>query len=245
MKSQEVSGSSVATAETLAFVRTHVTAPARIIEVGSGDGELAAALVAAGYDVVAIENDATAADRAAARGLDVRRVDWLAFEAERADVVLFTRSLHHMHDVEAAVTRAHACLGSRGLVVVEDFAFDDATPDTIEWFAALLRALASEHDVEWVNESFAAQLARAGDAGAAWHSDHGHEIAGAAQMEFALGARLKLASREAAPYLYRYVEAAAPPAQRAHLAAHALKAERAAAASGQITLIGRRYVARK
>src|SRR5262249_35503901 len=114
------------------------------LEVGCGDGRLAARLSADGYDVTAIDLDGDVVAAARARGVHATKADWLAY-ADRAtyDAILFTRSLHHIHDLDAAVVRCLDRLASDGLVVVDDFAIEAMDEATAEWFRDALVALLS------------------------------------------------------------------------------------------------------
>ncbi len=88
----------VATRETLHFVRAHLSGGAQhLLEVGCGNGALAAALQADGHTLVALDADAEAVAEARRRGVDARHAAWPDFENAPFDAVLFTRSLHHLH----------------------------------------------------------------------------------------------------------------------------------------------------
>ncbi|HKC78430.1 MAG TPA: methyltransferase domain-containing protein, partial [Gaiellaceae bacterium] len=81
----------------LRFVRANLPAPpARILEIGAGDGELAQALRADGYDVLAIDPDP--------RGPDVRGVPLIDLDEPAAsfDAALAVTSLHHVEPLEAS-----------------------------------------------------------------------------------------------------------------------------------------------
>ena len=88
----------LATSLTLQFVTAHVPLNARLLEVGCGDGELAAALQRAGHRVVAIDSDAESEVRARTRGVDARHADFgdRNVALPGVDAVPFTRS----HQVE-------------------------------------------------------------------------------------------------------------------------------------------------
>src|SRR4029079_12813904 len=94
------------TRETLAFLeRVLPPSPLRILEVGAGDGAVSLALASQGYDVTALDESLDAP----ARGDAVRWIerDFLHFDGDGAcDVVLFTRSLHHMAPLDDALGRA-------------------------------------------------------------------------------------------------------------------------------------------
>jgi SAM-dependent methyltransferase len=153
----------------------------RVLEVGCGDGALAAMLAADGLDVTAIDSDPEAVAKAGKRGVDARLASWPDFDSGRFEALLFTRSLHHVADLGASVAAAFAALTPGGVLIVEDFAFEEADEASLAWFAALAGELAP------------AALA------------HHHDLHSAAAIEAALGA-----APEPAAYYFRYVEAATP-----------------------------------
>ncbi len=199
-----MSDADLPTRETLAFLeRVLPPAPARLLEVGAGDGAVSVALAARGYDLTALDE---ALDRPLGAAADrVRWVerDFLHYDGGGAfDAVLFTRSLHHLAPIEDALDRALGALAPGGKVVAEEFAYDRVNLPTARWFYDLQAVLAA-----------AGIVAAAGDAGeegnplGRWRREHagepplptGHSILAAARE------RLDLALVEEAPYLYRYV----------------------------------------
>jgi SAM-dependent methyltransferase len=102
--------------------------PARVLEIGCGSGELARALAAARYDVVAIDPDAP-------RGELFRSVSFEDFdEPEPFDAVVASRSLHHIHDLGAALAKVGELLGEDGVLVLDEFAWDRMDNATAEWY---------------------------------------------------------------------------------------------------------------
>jgi SAM-dependent methyltransferase len=100
-------------------------APCRVLEVGCGKGELARALSAAGYDVVAIDPEAPEGDI-------FRRTTIEAFAEPGAfDAVVASMSLHHLHDLSVALDKLVRLL--RGPLIVNELAWDRLEPMTPEW----------------------------------------------------------------------------------------------------------------
>jgi SAM-dependent methyltransferase len=86
-------------------------APARVLEIGAGDGALAAALRAAGYDVLAI-------DPAGGDGV----VQLHLHEVEGAfDAAVAVVSLHHVEPLPESVDRLAAVLAPGARLVVDEF----------------------------------------------------------------------------------------------------------------------------
>src|SRR5262249_24288099 len=127
------------TAETFAFLGSHLPGPpARVLEVGCGDGTLAAVLQHKGYQVVAIDASADAVAMARKKGVDASVAKWPDFTDSPFAAILFTRSLHHNHPLDKAVERARELLPDDGVLLVEDFAFEEVDPPAVEWLYHVL-----------------------------------------------------------------------------------------------------------
>jgi SAM-dependent methyltransferase len=229
---------SLATAETLEWLRSALPAPPRrLLEVGCGAGELAAALVRRGYDVVAVDLDAAQVEAARRRGVDARQADVAALEAEGFDAVLFTCSLHHVTPLDMAVVRAQAATRPGGAILCEEFAVEAGDEDTTRWFYARVAAL---EDAKRLAPDPHAVAFAALDAPERWRREH-EGLHTATAMMTALRARFGAVAVETAPYLYRYV---AGRALDVRAGVEMLAEERAAIAAGAIQAVGRRIVAR-
>lgn len=166
------------TAETLVFVRSWLAHPLRVLEVGCGEGELAAALVEGGYRVVAIDSDAAAVEIAKARGVDARLATWPLFDDGQFDAVLFTRSLHHIEPLDAAVAHAREVLQPGGRIIIEDFAPAEMSPRFLSWLRE--------------------ELSRIGQQ---WQQDPVHPIS---EIQRAVASRFEIVHDTSVPYCYRY-----------------------------------------
>lgn len=113
----------------LAFVRANLPAPpARVLEVGAGEGALARALEAAGYDVVAIDPEPGGAG---VRAVPLHRLDE---PAGSFDAALAVVSLHHVEPLEGSIARLAELVEPGGVLVVDEFdvaAFDERAA---EWW---------------------------------------------------------------------------------------------------------------
>ena len=97
------------------FVRASLPPPAaRVLEIGAGDGELAARLGAAGYEVVAIDPAGEGA---------VLPVALLELDEPHAsfDAALAVVSLHHVEPLEPSCRRLAEVVRPGGTLVVDEF----------------------------------------------------------------------------------------------------------------------------
>jgi SAM-dependent methyltransferase len=99
--------------------------PRRVLEVGCGEGELALALAGAGYEVVAIDPEAP--DGPIFRRTTIEELD----DPGRFDAVVASLSLHHVHDLGAALDKLVRLL--RGPLILNEHAWDRLEPMTPEW----------------------------------------------------------------------------------------------------------------
>jgi SAM-dependent methyltransferase len=166
------------------FVVSHLPpAPARVLEVGCGGGELALALAGAGHSIVAI-------DPRAPEGPIFRRTTLEDFsDAERFDAVVASVSLHHVADLDAAVERLAALLRPGGSVILEEFAKERFVGPTREWYHERRRALEPLDDFPlWSSR---------------WDEEHA-DIHTFAEVSAALEQRFATRHFERRPYLFDY-----------------------------------------
>jgi SAM-dependent methyltransferase len=222
-------------AHTVAFVRRHMPRRAcRVLEVGCGNGELAAALQNRRCSVVAIDEDATAVRRSRRRGIDARQAQWPRFHDGLFDVIVFARSLHECEDMRAGVAHAVQQLRPGGRLLVEDFDFAAANPVTVMWLHGVASGLMAAGVLpvrHWLVARLLGKRAPI-DAGL-WehHDDLGHESMRRLLAETGLPLQ-----EEVTEYLFRYVETASPGVQE-----RVRRAEAALIAAGAIEPLGRRF----
>ena len=219
-------------AYTAAFVTGALPPGARrILEIGCGEGALAAALQAQGRDVTAIDSDAACVQAARAAGVDARMMQWPAPIDGPFDAVLFTRSLHHISPLDDAIAAAARQLVAGGRIIVEDFRAEGGGERDRRWFGD---AIARRRDDGTLTpEAFAAVFAKV----APQDEQHAHELNGSAAIERALARHGAVTAADAA-YYFRYAE----PVLTSTAAATLLEEELAAIASGEINPLGRRFV---
>lgn len=172
-------------------------APARLLEVGAGCGDLAARLRGHGYEVVAIDPHAHGV-----AGVEPVAVEGVGDSMGTFHAVVAQRSLHHVDSLEAAMASITTALRPGGLLVVQDFGWDLVDDASADWMHAELERLRHE-DVstccdEWLDR---------------FRSEH-EELATFGQLEAALDSQFLELHFEWVPYLAVEYLDADPAAQR-------------------------------
>lgn len=167
----------------LSFVRASLPPrPARVLEIGAGDGELAQALRDDGYDVLAIDPDP--------RGEDVQPVALNELDDSIApfDAALAVTSLHHVEPLEASIARLADALEPGAVLVVDEFDVGTFDEPAAEWWLRQRRTLGG------APEKSAAELV-------AEHRAHLHPLT---RIVAALEPRFEVETPTYGPYLYRW-----------------------------------------
>jgi SAM-dependent methyltransferase len=156
--------------------------PARVLEVGAGAGELAEALAAAGYEVVAID-PASESPGVRPVALHELRKPPASFDAAVAVV-----SLHHVEPLERSCARLAELVRPAGALVVDEFDVDRFDERAAAWWLERRRAASEQEDQS------PAELV----AGLREHIHPVRTVRDALSEEFALEAT------EYGPYLHRW-----------------------------------------
>ena len=222
----------VATRYTHDFVRGSLREDAAaILEIGCGAGELAAGLMRDGFRLVALDASEECVRTASAVGVDARVGSWPVEVGEGFDAILFTRSLHHIHDLDDAIRSAVRALNPGGRIIVEDFRSEGAGAKSGGWFLGLGRRLLESGELAGVTFEELSGKLETGE-------DH-HPLHRSQAIEDSLSRELAVRAWDAA-YYFRYLE----PYLGGRDAAEALlRHELALIASGSIDPLGRRFVA--
>jgi SAM-dependent methyltransferase len=230
--------------ETVAFIEAHVAfRPARILEVGCGNGAVAAHLKSNGHEVIAIDSDSKAIARAREQGVDARVASWPDFDAPSFDMVLFTRSLHHIKPLPESITRAKQVLRSGGRVLVEDFAFEEMDTRCHDWLYSHLARLDAAGLLRRPGDGLAEKLLEHHGSHDASYYERDHDLHTAPAMLACLREHFSRVDEMTTPYLYRYVCAILEDTARGYAeAAEILELEKRFAQTQDVPLIGRRFV---
>ena len=215
----------------------------RLLEIGCGTGELAAHLTKDGFQVTALDSEREMVAAARRLGVDARLAEWPDFRDGLFNAVLFTRSLHHIHPLRAAVRQAAACLSEGGRIIVEDFAYECADEKTLRWFTSAVRLLGAAGVLVERDELLDAVL-RQGASLKIWRKHHDQDLSSAAKIQTELENAVGSVLRENAAYYFRYLaKAMANPEKRDAVSKAMADQEVEMFLNSAIVPLGRRFVA--
>jgi SAM-dependent methyltransferase len=233
--------------------------PMRVLDIGCGTGALSLAMAQAGHDVTAVDPDPTAielAERSAHQARPVRlayhRSDVATFVADEAgfDVVVTSRTLHHVREPAAALERVRRWLRPGGQLVCIDFFHDRFDRRDARWVAqvrGLLEATRACRSDGWLPADPAAAVERIEWE---WEQDHvvEHDLNSSTDIEVPLGHGFPTSTRSWHPYLYwDILEALDVPDPTIEKATATLVAEweESLLAAGELTPVLLRFVGRR
>jgi SAM-dependent methyltransferase len=169
-----------------AFVLLHLPPPpTRVLEVGCGRGELALALFAAGYDVLAI--DPRAPEGSIFRQITLEELD----DEGPFAAAIAGRVLHHVDPLEPAVRKLAQLTP---LLLLDEFAWDRLDTPTREWYEAQHRALVTAGVEPGGPPDFGV-----------WREEHA-DLHPSGAVRGALTERFDERVYEDRPYLYRWLD---------------------------------------
>lgn len=173
------------------WVRSQLPAPpARVLEVGCGNGRLARALQRARYDVVAV--DPSAPNGRIFRRCRIEDLD----ETPRFDVAVAGVALHHVGSLAVVLDKVNGLLRARGRIIVYEFAWDQFDGKTAQWFWMRRSALSPSMQRYFGGRSPAVCLNK-------WRRTF-HDLHTYRQMRAALDRRFTARFFAWTPYLHEY-----------------------------------------
>lgn len=159
----------VFTNETYEFVSKHINPKGlKILEIGCGSGEFGLALQKAGASITAIDTDKKAIKLAKEKGLNAQNIDFLDYNEKSFDVLIFTRSLHHIHEIEKALKHANNVLKPNGKLLLEEFALENVNFQTTRWYYDMLSLFSVSNLSDTTFEDVDNPLRK-------WEEEHQHE----------------------------------------------------------------------
>jgi len=173
----------VLTPDLQAFVRANLPAPpARVLEVGAGDGELARALGGLGYEVLAIDPAPSGAN---VRACALHELDEPPGSFEAAVAVV---SLHHVDPLAESLRRLATVLVDGAPVTIDEFDVGALDARAAQWWLDQRRTLGGDE------QATAEELVEE-------HRQHLHRVE---RILDALGANFVFGTPVRGAYLYRW-----------------------------------------
>jgi SAM-dependent methyltransferase len=174
----------------LAFVRAALPPPpARLLEVGAGRGDLAAALRDAGYEVVAVDPAAGDEDAAGVWPVALHEVGEADASFDGAIAVL---SLHHVEPLPESCARLADLVREGGVLVVDEFDVERFDDRAARWLSAQRAAAGVDHPADHPVDP------------AAWVADLRADLHPLAALRDALAPAFTLGEPARGAYLYRW-----------------------------------------
>lgn len=225
--------------EAATFVADALADRPRVLDVGCGDGEISRRLAAVGFAVTAIDLDVPRS--ANAPGVTFIQHDFLTFEAQPFDAIVFSNSLHHILPLDRAIARVTKLLTPTGRLIVDDFDVEAPDVETLRWYYDVQNLLAGTglYPADRVDGS------ELEDPLTRWRTAHGERpLHTGAEMRHAVSARFVIRELRRGEYLYRYIAGGLPADPRGAKAAKAVRTlEQQRIASGHVIPVGVRMIA--
>jgi SAM-dependent methyltransferase len=249
-------------AATARYLGEYLLADSRILDAGCGAGELALKLKEAGHRVTALDVETEEVEKARALGVETKQVNFLHFQEGSFDAIVFSFSLHHIFPLDEAVEHAERLLVPGGLLLAEEFAWDEIDESTARWFYemwSLLETcgvLSEEYSAGGEHHGDHAHGDHAHGATPAtpqtpldeWMTEHHHEppLHKGKEMLGGVEQRFDLVNSERVPTLFADFAVALEPSQRGYdVAFKLLELERSLIDDEAIVPLGLRMVAKK
>lgn len=234
--------------QTVKFITDQIeVSSAKILDVGAGRGRLSRRLRALNADVVPIDKSLKAIEFAASEENVVYHGDICDYVGDGSfDAIVFSMSAHHVHPLDKAMTRCSQLLKPGGMMILEEYAVEDADISTARWFYGNIALLAcamkdepgpdKHKDVINALESWKTQHASNAD----------HHFNDGATIKMSLATHFDIIKLERSPYFYRYFSAKMGALSLSEdLPRRLFELEQHLIALGEIKPLGLRIVAKK
>ena len=211
------------------FVEAAIPATSSCLDVGCGDGLVAAELINRGHQILAIDNNVEAVEKAKANGVNVIQSSLNDFQHEPFDRIILSRALHHMPPLVETLNRLDNLLAPKGHLIIEDFGFELADWKACGWVFKKTHLLNEEAGAKApiTHNPRHAWLANAGkvdaeEAKKIWLQHHKtkHRLLTSKKMREELAKKFSVESAFLTSYLFRYIcnflPATAAGAEQAH-----------------------------
>ncbi len=128
----------IAAEHTANFIETQIKLSGiSALDVGCGRGDLARLLQSKGAIIVGIDLSEDSVAAAKALGVNAICGNFLEFDyPSNFDLIVFSRSLHHLHPVSDSTRKAAQLLDPDGLVVADEFAAEEVDESWLAWMRA-------------------------------------------------------------------------------------------------------------
>ncbi len=101
------------------IIESFVRPPARVLEIGAGEGLLAARLAQDGFDVVALDRTSRGTFSIVESSFEEYGAPAGAFDCIASQLVL-----HHVHDLDAALRKIATLLARGGIIAIDDYGWE-------------------------------------------------------------------------------------------------------------------------
>jgi ubiquinone/menaquinone biosynthesis C-methylase UbiE len=236
----------------LSYLKPHST----VLDVGSGDGVIAASMKKGGLDVSAIDINEEAVLSTTATGVTCQRSELQNFSHEPFDGLLCSRSIHHVEALDRSLANAKKLLKDDGLLLVEEFGFERIDEKTAVWLVNLAQLVSKNSGKnvplahngkprhQWLIENYN------GDSNALervrQHHEQRHNISSYERVKSAVMDHFEIIEEVRIPFLFQYISDFLPATKAGAEHAQLIYTwEKEQAESGGIAMCGARLVARK